>query len=527
MIEKREGHGEDSNPLSIVKDDFCAVGVFDGMGGSGATVCKSEFGDDHTKAYVASRIIFEAVKNYIESIKDVRDINSDGIRVTAKRRLEQEQRNYPTKASGLRSKLVRDYPTTLAITTAFENGDGTHTINSYWAGDSRNYLWTQEGFYQISNDDLDTETDPLENLRNDGALSNCICADREFYINNISIQVPDKFIILSATDGCFNYFASPMHFQEVLLTGLKHSESVEEWESYCKEEFSAVTGDDVSISLLAIGFESFTDLKETFMFSTVTGIEEIKSAQDEIKQLTSKLDSAKENLETLIQSKWEAYKVSYMKYFSVETAVSEDSVVVASEESSSVSSTNGNDVIPPKDETCNDESAEIDEKSNSSEKDNAAPKKEDSLIEEKDKITADGVVCESDTESSEIEVSEIDKLSSDKEETTKIITEADVVHSDAKSIEEKTGTEESTVKKPQKKALKFGRIEVKSTHSNTLRTKYSNPSKSDVDRMINQFMSNPSYETAYALMDLMLDFGESVMHNIPQTIRIELKKFKR
>ena len=49
----------------------------------------------------------------------------------------------------------------------------------------------------------------------------------------------------------------------------------------------------------------------------------------------------------------------------------------------------------------------------------------------------------------------------------------------------------------------------------------------DVDRMINQFISNPSYETAYALMDLMLDFGESVMYNIPQKIRIELKKFKR
>ena len=318
MIEKRVGHGEDSNPLSIVKDDFCAVGVFDGMGGSGAAICKSEFGDDHTKAYVASRIILEAINNYIENAKDVRDVNSDGIRFTARGRLEQEKSNYPKKASGLRSKLVRDYPTTLAITTAFKNEDEKYVVNSYWAGDSRNYLWTQEGFYQISKDDLDTELDPLENLRNDGALSNCICADREFCINNITIQAPGKFVILSATDGCFNYFATPMHFQEVLLIGLKLSENVEDWENFCKEEFSAVTGDDVSISLLAIGFESFTDLKETFMSSTVTGIEEIKSAQNEIKQLTSKLDSAKENLEALIQSEWEAYKVSYMKYFTQE-----------------------------------------------------------------------------------------------------------------------------------------------------------------------------------------------------------------
>lgn len=333
MTEKREGHGEDSIPLSIVKDDIYAVGVFDGMGGSGAAICKSEFGDNHTKAYVASRIIQEAIKNYIENIENPKDINPENIKSTAKGRLEQEKSNYPTKASGLRSKLVRDYPTTLAIATALKNEDETYVVNSYWAGDSRNYLWTQEGFYQISKDDLDTELDPLENLKNDGALSNCICADREFCINNKTIQTPGKFIILSATDGCFNYFATPMHFQEVLLTGLKLSENVDDWANFCKEEFSAVTGDDVSISLLAIGFESFTDLKETFMSSTVIGIDEIKSAQDEIKHLTSKLDSAKENLETLIGFEWETYKVSYMKYFTQEDSIEDCKGTNVSDES--------------------------------------------------------------------------------------------------------------------------------------------------------------------------------------------------
>ena len=67
MIEKREGHGEDSSPLFLIKDNFCAVGVFDGMGGSGANTCMSEFGEDHTKAYVASRIIKEAVFNYLNN----------------------------------------------------------------------------------------------------------------------------------------------------------------------------------------------------------------------------------------------------------------------------------------------------------------------------------------------------------------------------------------------------------------------------------------------------------------------------
>lgn len=318
MIEKRVGHGEDSEPLSIAKENFYAVGVFDGMGGSGAAICKSEYGDNYTKAYVASRIIRDDMHVYIDNVKDFSEINSDGIRNRARQRLEKEKANYPAKASGLRSKLVRDYPTTLAITTAFKDEDGTYTVNSYWAGDSRNYLWTPKGFYQISKDDLDTELDPLENLRNDAALSNCICADRDFVINNKKINVEGKFVILSATDGCFNYFVTPMHFNEVLLTGLKQSENVNEWESFYKDEISAVTSDDVSLSLIAIGFNNFKDLKDTFADSEIECINEIKNVQNEIGTLSRKIKELEKSLEQSIQSGWGVYKTSYLKYLQQE-----------------------------------------------------------------------------------------------------------------------------------------------------------------------------------------------------------------
>lgn len=314
MIEKREGHGEDSNPLFLVKDDFCAVGVFDGMGGSGATTCVSDFGDDHTKAYVASRIIEEAISNYLNNSLNYSDINAEGIWNIAKSRLEQEKSNFPTKASGLRSKLVRDYPTTLAIVTCKSHDDGTSTINSYWAGDSRNYLWNSEGFFQISKDDLDVENDPLENLRNDGALSNCICADRSFKINNKSIDVTGPFVIISATDGCFGYFPTPMHFQEVLLTGLKLSEDREAWEHFVKEEMCKVTGDDISLSLCAIGYEDFNTLKKSFSTDEIAGFNEISSLQDEISNLEISIRGKKARLEESIQEGWGNYKTSYMKY---------------------------------------------------------------------------------------------------------------------------------------------------------------------------------------------------------------------
>ena len=245
MIEKKDGHGEDSDPLFLVKGDFCAVGVFDGMGGSGAGKCKSDFGDGHTKAYVASRIIEESVYNYMNYAKSTSEICAERIKDTAKSRLEQEKHNFPLKVSGLRSKLVREYPTTLAVVTCEQKVNGDFTINSYWAGDSRNYLWNSDGFFQISKDDLDTELDPMENLRNDGVLSNCVCADREFEINSRSITVSKSFIILSATDGCFGYFPTPMHFHEVLLAGLKSSKDETEWENYIKKEICNVTGDDI------------------------------------------------------------------------------------------------------------------------------------------------------------------------------------------------------------------------------------------------------------------------------------------
>ena len=512
MIEKREGHGEDSLPLSILKEDFFAVGVFDGMGGSGAAICKSEYGEDHTKAYVASRIIQEAICSYIENAKTIKDINSDGIKNTAKGRLEQEKIYYPTKASGLRSKLVRDYPTTLAITTASKNEDDTYTVNSYWAGDSRNYLWTLDGFYQISKDDLDTDLDPLENLRNDGALSNCICADRDFVINNKTINVAGRFIILSATDGCFNYFATPMHFHEVLLSGLKLSEDVSAWENYCKEKMSEVTGDDVSISLTAIGFNDFDDLKSAFAHSEVSCFKEINDVQNNIKSLSKDLEDAKTTLENLIQAGWKDYKTSYMKYFDTDdTSNGEPEAAVEQEQESSqiiekeeltnkLAAEEFASVVSLTSEIANtgDDSTECKDKTHESDSLN-----EKNMEDSKDGSEKPRLDTESTKDDGEVPEKE--------EDSSTMITEAD-----------KKDVTES------KEMPKFGRIGIDSSKTSSLRTSgFLKPSNRDVNKLVEAFTEHPSLQNANMLFDLILDFGESIMINIPQNIRIELKKFKK
>ena len=532
MIEKREGHGEDSNPLSIVKNDFYAVGVFDGMGGSGAALCKSEYGDNLTKAYVASRIIQEAVNAYIDNAKSPSEITSDGIRFTARGRLEQEKSHFPTKASGLRSKLVRDYPTTLAITTANKNEDDTHTVNSYWAGDSRNYLWTLDGFYQISKDDLDTELDPLDNLRNDGALSNCICADRDFFINNKSINVAGKFIILSATDGCFNYFATPMHFHEVLLTGLKLSEDVSDWENFCKEEMSAVTGDDVSLSLLAIGFNDFNELKSSFAQSEVKCINEINNAQNNIKALSKDLEEAKTFLENLIQAEWKEYKTSYLKYLNPEdtTNVESEVSVQQEKESSQIIVEEAPGKLADEEETLgesvSDESSTPDttDVNNDSSKGEDKPHASENLNEKNVDDSKDNTECQTlDSESTKTdgEVSDKEKGSSPnivKDDKKDAIESIDILEKDKVS---------DVSNKEIKETPKFGRIELEPSKPTSLRTSgFSKPSNRDVIKLVEAFSENPSIQTANALFDIILDFGESIMTSIPPSIRKELKKFK-
>lgn len=179
MVEKKEGYGEDSEPLSFNGADICAVGVFDGMGGAGAApgIIKNEDGNTHTQAYYASRLVKSAVEKALQENEGQPTIEI--LRTYIKKIYEE---NVVKSETGLITRLLRPYPTTMAMVTVSRNDD-KYDITSFWTGDSRNYLWSLDGFYQISNDDLKGGEDPFENLRDDGVLSNCISSDSKFDIN--------------------------------------------------------------------------------------------------------------------------------------------------------------------------------------------------------------------------------------------------------------------------------------------------------------------------------------------------------
>jgi len=311
--EKVEGHGEDAPPLLINNEKLHIVGVFDGMGGAGAATCESSFGEGYTKAYVASRIIRDTLETFFVS-KTGQKIVVDELKNAIIERLKIEQENYPPKTKSLlRSKLVRDYPTTMAV-ISLQGDENQWIIDSYWAGDSHNYLWTKDGFFQISKDDLEEANDPMENLHNDSPISNCICSDRNFQINHKMISIKKQpVIILSASDGCFGYYSTPMHFENMLKECLKKSKDEKDWQEKVIQRIQVVTGDDTSMSLIAFGFDSFNKLKSISEVPT-KGLREILKHEKKIKNLEKDLANKKELFNNSIKSGWESYKEGYMKY---------------------------------------------------------------------------------------------------------------------------------------------------------------------------------------------------------------------
>lgn len=324
MQEKKEGKGEDSEPIFFSTNDSLLLGVFDGMGGAGGAECVSDFSHDGinmTKAYVASRIVKDAVETAVrENPRLMFESNFDNILTNIiKVRFTLEKEKFPQKSKGgLRSALIKEYPTTLAISCITHAAEKL-SINSYWAGDSRNYIWNKNGLFQISIDDLKGNLDPMQNLHEDAPMSNCIQADAEFKINHKNILVSDKekFVVISATDGCFGYYPSPMDFEKALLDSLSQASSLAEFEHYLTTAFASVTADDFSFSIAAIGFKNFNELKTYLGYpSKLVKDYFIKRRyyENEVKKSNEKISRLREGVESYLTNLWPTYKQNYLKY---------------------------------------------------------------------------------------------------------------------------------------------------------------------------------------------------------------------
>ncbi len=267
-IEKIDGQGEDAPPTllfqSAQKEGLLAV--YDGLGGAGSkTYLLQENKQEIRKsgAYLASRLAKESLEQAYHREID-KNAFLESLENTLKTAFQTYAQNLDSTESKLKSKLIKTLPTTLAgLYYTHKPTDKTCSIQSFWAGDSRNYLLTSaKGLQPLSTDDLHKNPDALENLWQDAPLSNCIEATGNYHIHQKTFSITSPAILISASDGCFGYLPSPMHFEYILLKTLIESVyDAEDWRDKLIEMLLPIAADDVSLSLVALGIENLNALK--------------------------------------------------------------------------------------------------------------------------------------------------------------------------------------------------------------------------------------------------------------------------
>jgi serine/threonine protein phosphatase PrpC len=329
---KIKDQGEDSDPILRDGPDLGLIAVFDGMGGAGGTVYETPDGP-RTGAYLASRVARDVVeRRMLELLEPDWNLNGEATAQDLRRAVRQAlvERLAELKApkSGLRSRLLRALPTTMALVALQRSQPGgpTWTCHVLWAGDSRAYAFEPEGgARQLTTDDIRDEGDAMLNLRQDSVVSNAMSADTDFHVNYRKVTLRAPFLIAAATDGCFGYVPSPMHFEHLVLATMEKATSTDEWSSALQSHISVVTGDDAAMSLLGVG-ASFEDFQALFA-ERVDQLERAFTAP--LDELRTAVETAEQELEAARRRQvqgtaelWSTYKPGYERYLRPEVASS-------------------------------------------------------------------------------------------------------------------------------------------------------------------------------------------------------------
>lgn len=257
------GCGEDSF-CSSMQNNSAMVGVFDGCGGLGAT--KYPNFQNHTGAYIASRIVSDAVYHWYKSNTNI-DYSNESFLNDIKKSISSSYKIISENVksnSKIKGSMVRELPTTLAIAFMMFSDEDKVTIHNIWCGDSRIYVLNEDGLAQLSRDDVNSQ-DALSNLSDDGALTNVISADNDYVLHHNTIEIEKPALVFSATDGCFGYFSSPIDFEYLILKDIQNSKNVNEFEENLNRDIKFMTGDDFTLGIISVGFKSFKNLKKILL----------------------------------------------------------------------------------------------------------------------------------------------------------------------------------------------------------------------------------------------------------------------
>ena len=304
-----------SNKGENGEDCFCCgfkecsafTAVFDGCGGSGSSTYPGL--GNKTGAYLASRLASGAVYDWFHSIGYLSKPDEEFL-LSLREYLQEyllKGKEKGGETSRLRGAMVKDFPTTMALSKTYVSDSGLN-LQAVWCGDSRVYILNADGIGQFTEDDTNG-TDAYEDIRTNPAMRNAVTANGNYKLHNKRITLKEPVLILSATDGYFDYWNTPMHFEYLILETLEHSNSPDEWKRALIEQIREATFDDATLSVMGFGFGSFKALKALF--------HKRYRYIDEVYMKPMQLDYS----EVLACRLWQSYKSSYERFLTDRTGI--------------------------------------------------------------------------------------------------------------------------------------------------------------------------------------------------------------
>ena len=269
---------EDAPPLFMSNPtaQCFVIGAFDGLGGSGARVLETETGRVTSAAH-AARLAANTTAAVLSELGFMRsppsgaspsfasrwtgaaafrDILNDRLRTDFKR----EADGIEPAVAALRGTLTRRLPPTACLLVV-EAGSREHRVSAIWAGDSRAYIWTSErGLIQLSRDHARVDQDAFSSIRQDVPMTNFVGPDIPFHLDLHQAIVPTPLLAICCSDGAFNYFPSPMEFEQAILVSILESDGPPQMTENLRLCIRENTKDDVTLVLVVVNMGSWQNL---------------------------------------------------------------------------------------------------------------------------------------------------------------------------------------------------------------------------------------------------------------------------
>jgi hypothetical protein len=83
----------------------------------------------------------------------------------------------------------------------------------------------------LTEDDLASQRDAFDSLFLDAPITNYLCADRPFTLHEKTVELPEKGLLVLATDGAYHALPTPMHLEALLLDTLEQAASKRRWKT--------------------------------------------------------------------------------------------------------------------------------------------------------------------------------------------------------------------------------------------------------------------------------------------------------